>query len=131
MAAVRPRLHDQDAVLGLVAGEVGVLHGRAERVVGVVRARLEVARGDHQPLAGEAGGELRAPFGGAVGLGNRLQIAQLGVGPAGPHVLGEFVGDARVQAVLPLLDRFLRGGFSLLLRDLRRLLVSHVAASSC
>ena len=100
---------DQDAVLGLVAGEVRVLGGGAEGVLGVVRPGLQVSGGDHEALAREAGGERGAAGGRLVGLRDGGEVVQLGVGPAGLHVLGEFVGDARVQAVLPLRDRLLRG----------------------
>ena len=44
----------------------------AEGVLGVVRAGLQVARGDHQTLAREALGERGAAGGGVAGLGDRL-----------------------------------------------------------
>ena len=105
------RLQDQDAVLGLLAGEIGVLRGGAEGVLGVVRTGLQVARGNDQPLAGEARGQRGAAGRGVPGLSDRLQTVQLGVGPAGLHVVGELIGKGRVQSVLPLLDRLCFFGF--------------------
>lgn len=116
-------LQDEDAVVGLVPGEVDVLGRGAEVVLGVVGAGLQIARGDHQALAGEARGQRGAAAGGVRGLRDRLQVAQLGVGPAALHVLRELVRDARVKAVLALLDRLL-----VLVRGLRRELVGHYAS---
>lgn len=119
------RLEDEDAVLRLVAGQVRVLGRGAEGVLGVVRAGLEVARGDDDALTGEAGGEGGAAGGRLGRLRDRLEAVQLRVGPAGLHALGELVGHARVQAVLALLDRLVALG----LRDLRVLrgeLLRHV-----
>lgn len=124
LVAVLRGLQDQDAVVGLVAGEVDVLRRGAEVVLGVVGAGLQVARRDHQPLAGEARGQCGAAAGGVRGLLDRLQVAQLGVGPAALHVLRELIRYARVKAVLALLDRLL-----VLVRGLRRERVGHNASS--
>lgn len=121
LVTVGGRLQDQDAVLGQVAGEVRVLDRGAEGVLGVVRAGLQVARGNDQALAREARGERGTPGGGVLGLRDRLQAVQLRVGPAGLHALGQLVGHARVQAVLALLDRL----FGSLVRGLRIELVRH------
>lgn len=100
-------LQNEDAVLGQVAGEVGVLGGGAEGVLGVIGTGLQIARRDHQALAGKTCRQRGTAGGGLRGLRDGLQVAQLGVGPARRHVLGELVGHARVQAVLTLLDRLL------------------------
>lgn len=86
---VRAGFEDEERVLGLVAGEVDVLGGRAERVVRVVGADLEIAGRDYQTLAGEAGGEGGAALGGVGGLLDRAQVLQLGVGPPRGHQLGQ------------------------------------------
>ncbi len=71
---------------------------------------LRLPAGTHQTLAGEARRQPLAPLGELRRLCDGLQIVQLGVAPAGLHVRGQLVGDARVQAVLPLLDRLLVSG---------------------
>jgi hypothetical protein len=116
--AVGPWLEDQHAVVGLIAGQVDVVAVGAEPEVGVVRARLEAARGDHQALSRERGGQRLAPLGRVGRLGGRLEAVALGVRPAGAHVLRELLADPGVEAVLSAPDlRGLRGlrGFRLAL----------------
>ena len=75
-------LDHEHGVAGLVAAEVRVRGVRPEPVVGVVRADLVGARGQHQPLAGEHAGERRAAPG--RGLGDRVpRQVELAVAPAG------------------------------------------------
>ena len=75
---------DQHGVGGLVAGEVGVGGVGAEAVVGVVGAHLVGAGRQHQPLAGERLGELRAARGGPVGDRVPRQL-ELALAPALAH----------------------------------------------
>ena len=103
VAAAVGRLEDEHGVLRLVAGEVDVLGGGAEGVVGVVGPGAQVARGHHDPLAGEARGQRGAAGGGVRRLRDRLEAVPLGVGPAGLHDSGQFVGDGGVEPVLALL----------------------------
>ena len=75
---------DQHGVGGLVAGEVGVGGVGAEAVVGVVGAHLVGAGRQHEALAGERLGQLRAAGGGPVGDGVARQL-QVAVAPALAH----------------------------------------------
>ncbi len=47
VTAVLPRLEHQAAVLGLVTGQVHVVAGRPEGIVGVIGPGLQVSGGDH------------------------------------------------------------------------------------
>ena len=101
-------LDDQHGVAGLVAGEVGVGGVGAEPVVGVVGAHLERAGRQHQPLAGEHRGQLRAAPAARSATGWRRQV-ELAVAPAGPHEGGVGLGDGGVVGLdVQLLGRGLR-----------------------
>lgn len=128
--AVSQRFEDQDRVLRLVAGEVDILGARPERVVGVVGPPAQIARGDDDPLAGEARGERGTACRGVGGLRNGGQAVQLGVRPARLHGGGQLVGHRRVEPVLALLDRLVLSGALRFLRRpvLRRALLVPVRA---
>ena len=80
-------LDDEHRVAGLVAGQVGVRGVRAEPVVGVVGAHLEVAGRDDQPLAGEQVGQPLPALGRPRGHRVRREV-ELAVAPAGAHERG-------------------------------------------
>lgn len=93
MAAVRAGFEDERAVPGLVPGHVHVSRVRAERVGVVVRADLEIPRGDHEALAGKASGERGTAAGRVRRLLAEPQVVPLGVRPSCPHQSGQFLGD--------------------------------------
>ena len=107
---------DEDGVGGLVAGEVGVGRVGPEAVVGVVGAHLVGAGREHEPLAGERVGELRAARGGGVGDGVPRHVERA-VAPALAHEGG--VGGRH--------GRVVRLGLRLVGRDLGRVLGGRLA----
>src|SRR6185437_11165925 len=105
MPAVRQGLENEDAVLGLIGRQVGVVAGGAEGVVEVVGPGLELSGRDDDPLAGESGGHGLAPLGRVAGLLRRFEVVPLGVAPAAAHPVLKLFGDASVEPVLATLDR--------------------------
>ncbi|GAA3079090.1 hypothetical protein GCM10020254_24140 [Streptomyces goshikiensis] len=101
MAVRAGGLQHQDVarpVLARQAREPGVRAVRAEAVVGVVGADLELPGGDDQPLAREVRGEpLAAPGGGGVGR-DPVGGGQRRGGPVARHVAGQFGGYGQVVA---------------------------------